>query len=122
VSGLIQIQLKKLEDTTLLLSKAWSQAATMQTGISGFRATGIYTFCPTAIPEHAYLETQVSESSSSEDNADYNIEIPAIINNSTIQTSFTHSPNDENVAQSDKLPNIQQPGPFSGPSTKTCKS
>jgi len=78
--------------------------------------------CPTAIPEHAYLETQVSESSSSEDDADYNIKVPAIINNSsTIQTSSTHSTNDENVAQSDKLLNIQQSGPFSGPSTKTCE-
>jgi len=106
----------------LLLSKAWSQAATMQTGISGFRATGIYPFCPTAIPEHAYLETQISESSSSEDDADYNIKVPAIINkSSTIQTSSTHLTNDENVAQSDKLPNIQQLRLFSGSSIKTCE-
>ncbi|XP_071651807.1 uncharacterized protein [Temnothorax longispinosus] len=52
----------------LLLTKAWLQAATVETGISGFRETGIHPFCPSAIPEHAYLENAVQheESSSSE--------------------------------------------------------
>jgi len=90
--------------------------------ISGFRATGIYPFCPNS-NTRTCIFAQVSESSSSEDDADYNIKILAIINNSsTIQTSSTHSTNDENVTQPDKLPNIQQLEPSSArPNTKTCK-
>lgn len=54
------------------MSKSWSQAATSQIGISSFRATGIHPFCPSAIPEHAFLATPPHDhdSSSSESGQD----------------------------------------------------
>jgi hypothetical protein len=37
-----------------LLSKAKGRSATTGNGVSGFRATGIHPFDPSAIPEHAF--------------------------------------------------------------------
>lgn len=37
-----------------LLNQAWSQAATVQNGVSGFRACEIYPCCKDAVPHHAY--------------------------------------------------------------------
>lgn len=43
-----------------LLGDSWSKSATVQNGISGFRATGISPFNPNIVPDYAYLtETSV---------------------------------------------------------------
>lgn len=63
---------KKLERRHFgeLLAQAWSKAATLQTGISGFRACGIYPLKPSAIPEDAFLTTADNESRSSDQQSD----------------------------------------------------
>lgn len=38
-----------------LLNEAWIQSATVKNGVSGFRATGIYPYCPSAIPDYAFI-------------------------------------------------------------------
>lgn len=38
-----------------LLNEAWIQSATVKNGVSGFRATGIYPYCPSAIPDYAFV-------------------------------------------------------------------
>ena len=37
-----------------LLNESWIQSATVRKGVSGFKATGIYPFCPSEVPDHAY--------------------------------------------------------------------
>lgn len=66
---------KKLERRHFgnLLSKSWSQAATSKIGISSFRATGIHPFCPSAIPEHAFLATTPYDHDSSSSESDQDI-------------------------------------------------
>lgn len=61
VNGEMQTPTKKLERRHFgtLLSKAWSQSATADIGSSGFRASGIYPFQPSAAPEHAFLKQDV---------------------------------------------------------------
>lgn len=38
-----------------LLNESWIQSATVRNAISAFKATGIYPFCPSAIPDHAFI-------------------------------------------------------------------
>ncbi|XP_035432885.2 uncharacterized protein LOC118264478 [Spodoptera frugiperda] len=38
-----------------LLNKAWGKAATAENAISGFRASGVFPFNPTAIPDYAFI-------------------------------------------------------------------
>ncbi|XP_071562383.1 uncharacterized protein [Temnothorax nylanderi] len=87
----------------LLLTKAWLRAATVQTGISGFRETGIHPFCPSAIPEHAYLENAVQheESSSSESDKE-------ILTNS-LSTPVTNLLSTQMCIMTDE--SMAQPGP-----------
>jgi hypothetical protein len=44
-----------------LIGKAWIRATSVQTGISGFRATGIYPFDRTAIRDHFFTISDVSK-------------------------------------------------------------
>lgn len=44
-----------------LLSDAWSKAATVENGVSSFRATGIQPFNPDAIPDYAFLNEEQTE-------------------------------------------------------------
>ncbi|XP_044764486.1 MFS-type transporter clz9-like [Coccinella septempunctata] len=44
-----------------LLSKSWVQAATTENAISGFRSTGVFPFCPDAIPEYAFLTSDSNQ-------------------------------------------------------------
>lgn len=52
---------KKINRLTFgkLLTDAWLKSATVQNGVSGFKACGIYPFNPNAIPDYAYLEASI---------------------------------------------------------------
>lgn len=51
-----------------LLGCSWNKAATVQNGVSGFRATGVFPFWPDAIPEYAYLTTKTNINTASGEN------------------------------------------------------
>lgn len=89
-----------------LLNESWIQSATMKNGVSGFNATGIYPFCPSAIPEHAFaLSDQIPLLSG---NSNQDKEIPTSTPSSSMQetpatpTSIAVdlSPPRENIAAS----------------------
>lgn len=50
-----------------LLNQAWSQAATVHNGVSGFRACGIYPCSKNAIPHHAYALAEHQTGNSQEE-------------------------------------------------------
>ncbi|XP_039302962.1 jerky protein homolog-like isoform X1 [Solenopsis invicta] len=93
----------------LLLTKAWSQAATIQTGISGFRATGIYPFCPSAIPEYAYLQSAIQHEESSE--SDKEMSLPIITNSSSTHCQTCIMTDESKVGYLTLNESQAQPGP-----------
>lgn len=58
-----------------LLSDAWSKSATVENGISCFRATGIHPFNPDAIPDYAFLneDHQLEEHQPEEHQPEHNL-------------------------------------------------
>ncbi|KAI4469132.1 dde superfamily endonuclease [Holotrichia oblita] len=65
-----------------LLGKAWGKLATVENGMSGFRATGIAPFNPDAIPDHACITIQMEQDA----------EVTSHGSNSTVKNSSPPSP------------------------------
>ncbi|XP_048521408.1 MFS-type transporter clz9-like [Dendroctonus ponderosae] len=64
-----------------LLGDAWSRSATAQTGVSGFRATGIYPLKPSVITEHTFISFVDINCSSRNENPKVELEAQAVQKN-----------------------------------------
>lgn len=117
---------KKLERRHFgeLLSKAWSRAATVEIGAAGFRATGIFPFSRSVIPEHAFLNVIQSEATQSYDpqDSETNSDTQQTTNFSTQPTPSTSSLTEETEKLTPtKLLHKVSPVPNPGPSKKTAR-
>lgn len=72
-----------------LIGKAWLRAASVATGVNGFKATGIYPLDPNAVPDHFYSMQDISEPVRNNSNVPKIISVPPEVSDINIQNEDT---------------------------------
>lgn len=108
-------QLKRIQ-ASQLIGKAWEKSASVETALSGFRATGIFPLDPSVIPDHFYAIADTSISNVADcnlpisDNIEKHSPIPG---SSRRRSPSIESGKNDSISFSEE---IQRQSPIPGPS------